>query len=354
LTLKNRVVLAPLTRGRGGPERVPNEHVVEYYRQRAGAGLIISEAASFSDEGHGWVESCAIQNDAQVDGWRQVADAVHEAGGAIFLQLWHTGRASHSSFHADGSPPVAPSAITISTGHAHTRDGSVPHEVPRALETAEVRRIVSEYAEAAARAKRAGMDGVEIHAANGYLIDEFLQSKTNHRTDAYGGGVEQRFRFLKEIVEQVLEVFEADQVAVRLSPNGSFNDMGSDDFREQFLYTAKQLSAYKLAYLHVMDGLAFGFHEKGEPLTLRDFRSVYDGVLMGNCGYTKETASAAVGSGDADLISFGRPFIANPDLPERFANDWPLAETAPTDDWWFPTGAKGYTTFPPFQLSAQQ
>ena len=205
---------------------------------------------------------------------------------------------------------------------------------------------MEDYRRAAERAKQAGFDGVELHAANGYLIDEFLQSKTNHRTDEYGGSVENRYRFLKEVVEAVTSVWPAHRVGVHLSPNSPFNDMGSPDYREQFTFVAGQLDRFGLAYLHVVDGLAFGFHNLGEPMTLAEFRKVFHGPLIGNCGYTRETAEKAIAAGDADLISFGRPFISNPDLVERFRNDWPLADAAPMSDWSAPTGAKGYTDFP--------
>lgn len=213
-------------------------------------------------------------------------------------------------------------------------------------------RVVDDYRKAAARAKAAGFDGVEVHSANGYLIDTFLQSRTNHRTDGYGGSVENRYRFLKEVVEGVTSVWPAHRVGVRLSPNGAFNDMGSPDYREQFTYVAGQLDGFGLAYLHVMDGLAFGFHKLGEPMTLAEFRSVFHGPLVGNCGYTKETAEKAVADGHADLIAIGRPFISNPDLVERFRNGWPLAKLASMSDWYSPTGEKGYTDFPAYTPQA--
>jgi 2,4-dienoyl-CoA reductase-like NADH-dependent reductase (Old Yellow Enzyme family) len=276
--------------------------------------------------------------------WKQVVDAVHHQGGLIFLQLWHMGRASHSSFH-NGKPAVAPSAIKINEEYIHTPTGKQPHEVPRALETSEIARVVGDYRRAAERAKAAGFDGVEIHGANGYLIDTFLQSKTNHRTDQYGGSVENRSRFLREVVEAVASVWPANRIGVRLSPNGSFNDMGSPDYRQQFTFVAQQLDRFGLSYLHVMDGLAFGFHKLGEPMTLPDFRSVFHGPLIGNCGYTQETAEQAIAEGHADLIAFGRPFISNPDLVERFQHGWPLAEQAPMSDWYSPIGKRGYTDF---------
>lgn len=345
LTLANRVVLAPMTRARAGAARLPNRVMAEYYAQRSAAGLLITEGVTISEEANGWNESPGIYTDEMAQAWTLITKAVHDEGSAIFVQLWHTGRASHSSYHG-GKLAVAPSAIKHGGGEIHTPIGKQPYETPRALETWEIPRVVDDYRRAAERAKQAGFDGVELHAANGYLIDEFLQSKTNHRNDAYGGSVENRYRFLKEVVEAVTSVWPAHRVGVHLSPNGQFNDMGSPDYREQFTFVAGQLNRFGLAYLHLVDGLAFGFHNLGQPMTLTEFRKVFHGPLMGNCGYTRETAEAAIAAGDADLISFGRPFISNPDLVERFRNDWPLADPAPVSDWSATTGAKGYTDFP--------
>ena len=344
LPLRNRVVMAPLTRGRAGRERVPNALMAEYYTQRDSAGLIIAEATTISEQGFGWVDSPGIYNEAQVEGWAKITAALHARGTPIFLQLWHCGRASHSSFHG-GQPAVSASAIKINGDYLHTPIGKQPYEVPRALETAEVSAVVEDYRRAAERAKAAGFDGVEIHAANGYLINQFLDSKTNHRTDRYGGSVENRYRFLKEVVEAILTAWPAARVGVRLSPNGNFNDMGAPDFRETFTAVATQLNTYGLAYLHVVDGLAFGFHEQGVPMTLAEFRAVFAGPLMGNCGYTKETAEEAMATGQADLIAFGRPYLSNPDLVERFANGWELNPPADLQVWSAPT-AEGYTDFP--------
>ncbi|MBL8871414.1 MAG: alkene reductase, partial [Planctomycetaceae bacterium] len=313
--------------------------------QRASCGLILTEATTISPQANGWVNSPGIYTDAMVDGWKEVVKQVHAAGSRIFLQLWHMGRASHSSFHA-GKLAVAPSAIAIQGDYIHTPIGKRPHEVPRALETNEIPGVVEEYRRAAANAKLAGFDGVEVHGANGYLIDQFLQSKSNHRTDEYGGAVANRYRFLRDVVTAVCSVYPANRVGVRISPNGVFNDMGSPDYRETFLYVAEQLDKFGLAYLHVMDGLAFGFHGLGTPMTLAEFRSVFSGTLMGNCGYTAEQAERAIELGDADLISFGRPFISNPDLVERWKNGWPLAPDAPVETWYTPGGEKGYIDFP--------
>ena len=344
LALRNRVVMAPLTRARAGSARVPNDLMVEYYTQRASAGLIIAEATTISEQGFGWVDSPGIYNEAQVAGWSRITAALRARQTPFFLQLWHCGRASHSSFHG-GKPAVSASAIKINGDTIHTPIGKQPYETPRALETAEVAAVVEDYRRAAERAKAAGFDGVEIHAANGYLINQFLDSKTNHRTDGYGGSVENRSRFLKEIVEAILKIWPASRVGVRLSPNGNFNDMGAPDFRETFTYVAAQLNGYGLAYLHLVDGLAFGFHEQGKPMALPEFRAVFSGTLMGNCGYTQETAEAAIASGQADLVAFGRPYLSNPDLVERFANGWELNPPADLKVWSAPTAA-GYTDFP--------
>ena len=345
LALPNRVVMAPLTRGRSGPERIPNPVMAEYYAQRASAGLIVSEATTISEQANGWLESPGIYTDAMEAGWKTVTSAVHAAGGRIFLQLWHMGRASHSDFHA-GSLPVSASAVRIAGDGINTPRGKQPYEVPRPLETREIAGVVADYGRAAARARAAGFDGVEIHAANGYLIDQFLQAKTNLRTDEYGGSIEKRCRFLGEVVEAVTAAWPGRRVGVRISPNGVFNDMGSPNFREQFTHVAALLDRHELAYLHVVDGLAFGFHQLGEPMTLPEFRRVFRGPLMGNCGYSFEAAEQAIRAADADLIAFGRPFISNPDLVERFRHGWPLAEPAAMSTWYSPAGAAGYTDFP--------
>ena len=345
LSLPNRVVMAPMTRSRAGEERLANPLMGRYYRQRASAGLIVTEATVVSRQGVGWRQSPGIYTDEQGEAWRDhVVAPVHEAGGRIVLQLWHCGRASHSDFHG-GEPPVAPSAVRLDGDHIWTPQGKNDYETPRALTAEEIAATVGDYRAAAARARAAGFDGVELHGANGYLIDQFLQSKTNRREDDYGGSVAERHRFLAEVMEAVLEAWPADRVGVRLAPNGAFNDMGSPDFREQFSYTAKELGLLGLAYIHVVDGLAFGFHKLGEPMTLEEFRGLVTAPLVGNCGYALESATAAVEQGRADAVAFGRPYMSNPDLVERFRNGWPLAEDAPMDVW-YSFDERGYADWP--------
>jgi N-ethylmaleimide reductase len=343
--LKNRIVLAPMTRGRAGVERIPNKLMAEYYYQRASAGLLITEATVVSAQGNGWVGSPGIYTGKMVEGWRIVTQKLKPTGTPIFLQLWHCGRASHSDFH-NGALPVSASAVKLNGDPIRTPFGKKEYETPRSLTVDEIKATVNDYRTAAANAKEAGFSGVEVHSANGYLINQFLDSKTNLRTDNYGCSLENKYRFLREVMAGVLEVWPSKRVGIRLSPNGVFNDMGSPDFRETYRYTIKELNRLNLAYVHIMDGLAFGFHKQGEPMTLAEFRAEYDGIIMGNCGYTRETAEERLAAGHADLAAFGRPFITNPDLPERLRNNWPLN---PADDMslWYTPGAEGYTDYEP-------
>ncbi len=351
LSLKNRVVMAPLTRGRAGKEQIPNALMAEYYAQRASVGLIISEATTISKQANGWLNSPGIYLEEQAQAWKQVVDAVHAKGTPFFLQLWHTGRASHSSFQENGQLPVSASAVKLNEDRIHTPIGKQPYETPRALETNEISLVIEDYRQAAQRAQEAGFDGIEILAGHGYLIDQFLQSKTNQRTDQYGSSLENRYRFLKEIVEAILTVFPASRVGVRLSPNSTYNDMGSPNFRETFFYVAQHLNTYGLGYLALIDGLEFnGFHELGEPMVSGEFRDVFTGAIMANSSYTQETASAAIKEGNADLIGFGRPIISNPDLVERFANGWSL--NPPADQGvWYSFDKAGYIDFPTYRKS---
>lgn len=346
-TLKNRMVLAPLTRGRAGSDRIPNKIMGDYYTQRAGGGLVISEATSISEEGNGWVDSAGIYTDEMVEGWKSITTRVHEAGSRMVLQLWHTGRASHSDFH-NGEAPFSASAVKIEGDEIHTPKGKKPYEVPRAMTKEDIDRTIEDFRNASQNAKDAGFDGVEVHAANGYLINQFLDGRSNQRDDEYGGSIENRYRFLKEVMDAVLSVWPAEQVGVRLSPNGVFNDMGADDYRETFTYVAEQLNALNVGYLHIMDGLAFGFHERGEPMTLAEFRALYDGMIIGNCGYDKAQAEKRIADGDGDMIAFGRPWISNPDLPTRYKNDYPLNDFDDPSQW-YGGGAEGYSDYETYE-----
>ena len=354
LTLKNRVWLAPLTRGRCGPSQVPKSHSVKYYTQRAAAGMLITEATTISPQGMGWAGCAAIYKPEHVAGWKAVTESVHKAGGRIVCQLWHQGRVTHSGFH--GLQPVSASAIAAQ-GEAWL-PGKVkkPYEVPRALELSEIPAVVEEYRHAAACAKEAGFDGVEIHAANGYLIDQFLQLCTNQRTDAYGGPKENRYRLLAEVIAAISTVFPASRIGVRLSPNGAFNGMGGAENIELFSYVISELDKLGIMYLHCMDGLAFGFHGKCDVFRAARMRALFRGPLIGNCGYTKESAEAVINAGALDAVAFGRAFIANPDLVERMRKGLKLSEApmsinyeAPGDDAESPeVQAVGYSDFPEY------
>ncbi|QAY85454.1 alkene reductase [Pseudomonas arsenicoxydans] len=336
LPLKNHMVMAPLTRSRAGEGDAPTATVVEYYRQRAGAGLIITEGSQVSAQGKGYMRTPGIFTSEQIAGWRQVTDAVHKEGGRIFLQLWHVGRLSHPLVQINSAQPVAPSAIKAD-GEIYTSEGLKSYEVPRALDLGEIPDVVADFRLAAENAKRAGFDGVEIHGANGYLIDQFLRDGTNTRTDAYGGSVEHRTRFLKEVVESVIEVFGASRVGVRLSPIFNYFSMSDSDPRATFNYAAKMLSRYGLAYLHVVE-LGAG------PFDFRELKRCFGGTYIANGGYDAERAETALSSGDADLVSFGTAFLANPDLVERFKNGESLNEADPTT--FYQGEERGYTDYP--------
>jgi N-ethylmaleimide reductase len=347
LQLKNRIALAPMTRGRAGDSRIANELMGEYYLQRASAGLLITEATVVSAQGNGWVGSPGIYTDEMAEGWRKVTAKVNPTGAHLFLQLWHCGRASHSDFHG-GELPVSASAVKLEGDQIHTPMGKKEYETPRPLTLDEISTTVADYRRAAEYAREVGFSGIEVHSANGYLLNQFLDAKTNLRTDQYGGSMANRFRLLGEVLEAVTEVWPASRVGVRLSPNGAFNDMGSEDFRELFLYVIKELAKLDLAYVHIMDGLAFGFHGKGEPMTLSEFRAHFPGTIIGNCGYSMADAVTRLANRELDIAAIGRPFISNPDLVERWQNGWPLA---PYDDMslWYTPGVEGYTDYPRYQ-----
>jgi N-ethylmaleimide reductase len=331
--LNHRVVMAPLTRMRAEkPSLAPRPLNVEYYAQRATpGGLIVAEASPVMATGFGSPGVPGIYSEQQIAGWREVVDAVHAKGGVIFLQLWHVGRVSHSSFQPGGLLPVAPSAVPISVDFkTATADGKVvPYEAPRALETSEIPGVVDAYREAARNALKAGFDGVEVHGANGYLIEQFLQSHTNLRTDRYGGGIENHVRFLMEVTEAVIEVWGSNRVGVRLSPYGVANGSGEPDPMPLYTQAIKSLNPLGLAYLHFIEPRSSGagraeVNHQNVPSAMVLFRPIWNGVLISAGGFTGETAEAAIAAGHADAIAFGRIFISNPDLPRRLQHGYPL------------------------------
>jgi len=341
-TLDNRVIMAPLTRNRAGAGNVPQPMNAEYYAQRASAGLIITEATQVSPEGVGYPATPGIHNREQVDGWRLVTDAVHTAGGRIFLQLWHVGRISHPSLQPGGALPVAPSAIKPA-GEAVTYDGPQPFVTPRALETEELAGIVEDYRRAAVYAQEAGFDGVEIHAANGYLLDQFLRDGTNHRGDRYGGPVDNRMRLLLEVADAVIGVWGSDRVGVRISPINPFNDIADSQPEATFTRVAQRLGGLGLAYLHVVEGAIHGGDTELPRVDMGRLRRAFGGTYIANGGYDGERAKSALLAGDADLIAFGVPFIANPDLPLRLALGAELND--PDPETFYGGDARGYTDY---------
>jgi 2,4-dienoyl-CoA reductase-like NADH-dependent reductase (Old Yellow Enzyme family) len=348
ITAPNRIIMAPLTRGRAGPGFVPNELARDYYRQRASAGLIISEATGISQEGLGWPSAPGLWTEAQVEGWKPVTDAVHEAGGRIVAQLWHMGRLVHSVFN-DGKQPVSASA-TQGIGRAHTPVGRRDLEVARPLELDEIPRVIADYAKAAENAKKAGFDGVQLHGANGYLIDQFLRDNANLRDDDYGGPVENRIRLLREVTEALIGVWGADRVSVRLSPNG--DSQGVDDSNPAPLFTAAAaaLDALGIAFLELREPGPDGtFGKTDVPKQSPAIRKAFTGPLILNSDYTVALAEEALASGIADAIAFGRPFIGNPDLVERIRTG--AGWSADNPQTWYSPGAEGYTDYPALQVA---
>ncbi len=343
LILPNRMVMAPLTRNRAGPGDTPQDLNALYYTQRASAGLIISEASPISPRAVGYPHTPGIYSEEQVAGWTHVTDRVHQAGGRIFLQLWHVGRISHPSLQPEQALPVAPSAIRPE-GEAFTYQGPQPFVTPRALETEEIPGLIADYRRAAENALRAGFDGVEIHAANGYLLDQFLRDKTNHREDQYGGSLENRVRLLLEVAAEVIAVWGSDRVGVRLSPLNPFNDIADSDPEKLFSFVVEQLNPLNLAYLHVVEGSLHGGGDPGPEFDLTKLRRLYNGYYMANGGYDQESANRALAEGRADLVSFGVLFIANPDLPERFATNARL--NTPDPETFYGGDDRGYTDYP--------
>jgi N-ethylmaleimide reductase len=350
--LKHRLVLAPLTRMRAAkPSLAPRPLNAEYYAQRATpGGLLIAEASPVTDTAFGSPGVPGIYTDEQTAGWRKVVDAVHAKGGIIFLQLWHVGRVSHSSFQPGGALPVAPSAVPIADLKTGTADGkAVPYETPRALETSEIPGVVEAYRQAARNALAAGFDGVEVHGANGYLIEQFLQSHTNLRTDQYGGSIPNRVRFLLEVTKAVVEVWGADRVGVRLSPYGVANGSGEPDPMPLYTYAVEQLNPLGLAYLHFIEPRSSGagraeVNHQNVPSAMVLFRPIWKGALITAGGFTGETADAAIRDGHADAVAFGRIFISNPDLPRRLQRGFPL--TPYNRATFYGGDVAGYTDYP--------
>ena len=346
-TLPHRIVMAPLTRSRSAqPGDVPQAMNAHYYQQRASAALIISEATQISPQGKGYAFTPGIHSEEQVIGWKKVTDAVHAEGSRIFLQLWHVGRVSHSKLQLDNALPVAPSAIALE-GQAFTEEGMLDFETPRALNIDEMPSIVEQFRQAAINAKQAGFDGVEIHSANGYLLDQFLKSGTNHRDDEYGGSIENRSRLTLEVTHAVTEVWGGENVGIRISPTGTFNSMHDDDPQTLFNYLTEQLNDYQLAYVHVVE--RFGEYSD-TTFDFHDLRQRFNGAYMANGGYNAEKAEKSIQDGYSDLVSFGTPFISNPDLPQRFKLNADLAAANP--DTFYGGGEEGYTDYPTLEDAA--
>ncbi len=350
LTIANRVVMAPLTRMRSRqPGNIPHALNAEYYAQRAGAGLIISEATQISQQGQGYPGTPGIHAEEQVAGWKLVTDAVHAKGGKMVLQLWHVGRISHSSHQPGGKPPVAPSSIKPS-GKVFTADWKqADHETPHALALNEIEAIKSDYRKACENAKRAGFDGVEVHGANGYLLDQFLQDGSNRRTDIYGGSIENRARLLLEVVDIAAQVWGKGRVGVRLSPYGTFNDMSDSDPVGLFAYVIEQLNARGVAYIHMIEPRATGAGgsdavNESAPCTSALFRKGFKGAFISAGGYTPESAKAAVESGQADAVAFGRLYISNPDLAQRIQKG--IAPAPYNRATFYGGNEQGYTDYP--------
>lgn len=335
LTLPNRIFLAPLTRSRASAGRVPNALMAEYYGQRASAGLILTEATSISPQGVGYADTPGIWSDAQVEGWKGVTRAVHEKGGRIFLQLWHVGRISDPHF-LNGELPVAPSAIAPA-GHVSLLRPQRPYVTPRALDLDEIPGIVADYAKGAENAKKAGFDGVELHGANGYLLDQFLQDKSNRRTDSYGGPVENRARLMLEATEAAAKVWGAERVGVHLSPRGDIHDLGDSNPAATFGYVAEQLGRRGIAFIAARE------HQGADWLGPK-LKKAFGGVYVGNEDFNQASAEAAIAAGDVDAVAFGVPFLANPDLPQRFRQGAALNE--PRSATFYSGGAEGYTDYP--------
>ena len=345
IEVANRIAMAPLTRSRAGMDGVPGDLAIDYYRQRASAGLIISEATNISREGRGYAFTPGIYNDAQVAAWRRITDAVHQAGGKIVCQLWHVGRMSHTSLQENGAAPVAPSAIRAGELVFLESQTQAQPSPPRALETGEMPRILEDYRKAAQCARDAGFDGVEVHSANCYLLEQFVRDSTNHRTDRYGGSVENRLRFPLEVVAEVARVWGPRRVGVRLSPiTRAVGDTPLDSTPQQtYAAYAERLGRLGLAYLHCIEGQTRG-DNAAAAFDFKQLHAAFGGQYIANNSYGRQMALDAIASGYADMVAFGRPYIANPDLVERLRRNAPLAEPDPAT--FYGGGMKGYTDYP--------
>ncbi len=342
LTLKNRIVMSAMTRSRAVAGNVPSPLATTYYTQRASAGLIVTEATQVSPQGVGYIRTPGIHSSDQIRGWKTVTDAVHRAGSVIFLQLWHVGRVSHPEFHG-GELPVAPSAIAA-RGEVYTPDGRKPVVTPRALERAEIPGIVEQFRQGADHAKQAGFDGVELHGANGYLLDQFLRDGTNRRTDAYGGSLANRVRLPLEVTDAVVSVWGADRVGYKVSPNSAFNDMSDSDPSTTFTHFVTELSARGLAYLHVTEDISGPSAVPVQQRVTSRLRAAFRNAFMVNAGYDAVSGRAAVASGAADLVAYASLFLANPDLPRRFRDRAPL--NAPNPATFYAGEDVGYIDYP--------
>lgn len=352
LTLPNRVWMAPLTRTRADADGVPSELAATYYTQRASAGLIVTEATQISPMGKGYSNTPGIHSPEQVKAWSRIVDSVHGAGGRIFLQLWHVGRISHTSLLPNHAQPVAPSAVRANA-HTHIATGSAQVSEPVALTAEGIKDTLADYQRAAANAKIAGFDGIEVHAANGYLIDQFLRTGTNQRTDEYGGAASNRVRFLVEAVEAVLRSWDNQQIGVRISPMVDFNDMADDNPRETFSVAVEKLNHYRLGYLHVVEQAQDSKGSSEENLALSDhLRELWQGLYVVNGGYDALRGEEAVRSGHADAVAYGRAFLANPDLPRRLELKAALNEPDPAT--FYGGGAAGYITYPALRHTPEE
>ena len=347
LILNNRCVMAPLTRNRANEKREPIDMNVTYYEQRATAGLIIAEATQICPEGQGYISTPGIYSEGQIAGWKKVTNAVHKKNGKICLQLWHVGRISHSELLPNNMAPQAPSAIRakaktfISSGLADVSE-------PKALELDEIKSLIKQYAKAALNAERAGFDMVEVHAANGYLIDQFLRDKTNHRTDEYGGSIENRARFLLEVIDEMISVYPANLIGCRISPASTFNDIDDSDPQSLYSYVVSELGKRKLAYLHIIEGETGGRRDANPKVNFPELKKLFKSHggmnIMTNNGYNKAMAESAIENDEADLVAFGVPFLANPDLVKRLENNYPL--NTPDQKSFYGGTEKGYTDYP--------